>query len=99
MFGEKHDLNHELPEHKDRIHELKVSNEHFKDTKSLMHAIESSMDVVLQNFRHMTPLSCIIKILNFARFQFRSNVLPEGKVLLPMHPDQIPHLRPSHLLS
>ena len=30
MFGEKHDLIHELPEHKDRIHELKLSNQHFK---------------------------------------------------------------------
>jgi uncharacterized protein YdcH (DUF465 family) len=30
MFGEKHDLVHELPEHKDRIHELKVSSERFK---------------------------------------------------------------------
>ena len=29
MFGEKHDLIHELPEHKERIHQLKVSDEHF----------------------------------------------------------------------
>ena len=29
MFGEKHDLVHELPEYKDRIHELKTSDRHF----------------------------------------------------------------------
>jgi len=29
MLGEKHDLAHELPEFKERIHELKVSNRHF----------------------------------------------------------------------
>ena len=27
MFGEKHDLIHELPEFKDRIHELKMNND------------------------------------------------------------------------
>lgn len=29
MFGEHHDLIHELPEFRDKIHELKVSNAHF----------------------------------------------------------------------
>ena len=29
MFGEKHDLVHELPEYKERIHELKTSDRHF----------------------------------------------------------------------
>ena len=29
MFGEKHDLAHELPEFKDRIHELKMHDAHF----------------------------------------------------------------------
>ena len=29
MLGEKHDLLHELPEDKERIHELKISNHHF----------------------------------------------------------------------
>jgi uncharacterized protein YdcH (DUF465 family) len=29
MFGEKHDLIHELPEYKEAIHELKISNAHF----------------------------------------------------------------------
>ena len=29
MLGEKHNLINELPEYKDRIHELKLSNKHF----------------------------------------------------------------------
>jgi uncharacterized protein YdcH (DUF465 family) len=31
MFGEKHDLIHEFPEYKDKIHELKVSDPHFAE--------------------------------------------------------------------
>lgn len=30
MHDEKHDLAHELPEYKDKIHEMKESNAHFK---------------------------------------------------------------------
>lgn len=40
MFGEKHDLIHELPEHKDRIHELKLSNEHFKKLFDEYHELD-----------------------------------------------------------
>ena len=29
MEGEKHDLIHEFPEHKEKIHQLKMSNSHF----------------------------------------------------------------------
>lgn len=29
MFGEHHDLVHELPEYRDKIHEMKTSNSHF----------------------------------------------------------------------
>ena len=29
MYGEKHDLLHEFPEHRDAIHELKTHNHHF----------------------------------------------------------------------
>ena len=30
MFGESHDLHHEFPEYNERIHELKMSDGHFK---------------------------------------------------------------------
>ncbi len=29
MLNEKHDLVHELPEHRETIHQLKISNNHF----------------------------------------------------------------------
>lgn len=40
MTLEKHDLIHELPELKDRIHELKMSNAHFKKIFSEYHDLD-----------------------------------------------------------
>jgi uncharacterized protein YdcH (DUF465 family) len=40
MFGEKHDLVHEFPEFKDRIHELKVSNKYFANQFGKYHEID-----------------------------------------------------------
>lgn len=37
---EKHDLIHELPEYKDRIHELKMSNRHFAKIFNEYHEID-----------------------------------------------------------
>ena len=43
MFAEHHDLVHELPEHKARIHDLKMSDNHFarlfKDYDELEHEL------------------------------------------------------------
>ena len=40
MLGEKHDLIHELPEYKDRIHSLKMSNRHFSHQFEKYHEID-----------------------------------------------------------
>ncbi|MGB5677189.1 MAG: GTP-binding protein, partial [Gammaproteobacteria bacterium] len=40
MFGEKHDLIHELPEHKERIHQLKISDEHFSKLFDEYHELD-----------------------------------------------------------
>ena len=40
MFGEKHDLIHEFPEFKDKIHELKISDEHFAQLFEEYHEVE-----------------------------------------------------------
>ena len=40
MLGEKHDLVHELPEYKDRIHELKMTNKHFLHQFEKYHALD-----------------------------------------------------------
>ena len=40
MFGEKHDLIHELPEHKDKIHELKTHNPEFARLYDQYHEVD-----------------------------------------------------------
>jgi len=40
MLGEKHDLIHEFPEYKDRIHELKINNPHFSQLFEEYHKVE-----------------------------------------------------------
>ncbi|MDH5693796.1 MAG: DUF465 domain-containing protein [Gammaproteobacteria bacterium] len=40
MLGEKHDLIHEFPEYKDKIHELKTHNRHFARLFDQYHEIE-----------------------------------------------------------
>lgn len=59
---EKHDLIHEFPEHRDRIHDLKVSDNHFRrlfdkyhEVNGEIHRIESGVenteDAVLTELR------------------------------------------------
>lgn len=43
MLGEKHDLVHELPEHKERIHELKMSDKHFQRLFDKYHDIDNQV--------------------------------------------------------
>ena len=40
MLGEKHDLIHEFPEYKDKIHQLKISNAQFAKLFDEYHEIE-----------------------------------------------------------
>ena len=49
MFGEKHDLIHEFPEYKDRIHELKTSNTHFAKLFDEYHEIEHEVRRIEEN--------------------------------------------------
>jgi len=51
MDGEKHDLVHEFPEHKDKIHQLKMENNHFarlfdeyRDVNKEVHRIEAGVE-------------------------------------------------------
>lgn len=51
MLNEKHDLVHELPEHRDTIHRLKVSDKHFAklfaeyhDVDHEVHRIETGVE-------------------------------------------------------
>ena len=40
MLGEKHDLIHELPEYRDRIHDLKVNNRYFASQFEKYHELD-----------------------------------------------------------
>jgi len=40
MFGDKHDLIHELPEYKEQIHKLKISNSHFASLFKKYHELD-----------------------------------------------------------
>ncbi|MFC1772523.1 YdcH family protein [Pseudomonadota bacterium] len=43
MLGEKHNLVNELPEYKDRIHDLKMSNKHFANQFDKYHEIDEQV--------------------------------------------------------
>jgi len=40
MLGEKHDLIHEFPEHRERIHDLKMADHHFARLFNEYHELE-----------------------------------------------------------
>jgi len=61
-MGEKHDLAHELPEYKDKIHELKMNNNHFsrlfekyhdvtKEVERIEDGIENTSDDYLEELK------------------------------------------------
>jgi uncharacterized protein YdcH (DUF465 family) len=56
---EKHDLLHEFPEHQERIHELKVSDAHFRklfdeyhEIEHQIHRINMGSEIANDNFVH-----------------------------------------------
>ncbi len=56
---EKHDLLHEFPEHKDKIHQLKVSNENFRklfdeyhELERHIHKINDGSENVIDEYAH-----------------------------------------------
>ena len=48
MDGEQHDLVHEFPEFRDRIHELKVSNQHFAQLFDEYHNLDHEIHRIEQ---------------------------------------------------
>jgi len=56
---EKHDLLHEFPEHKDKIHELKISDAYFRklfddyhEIEHQIHRINMGSEIANDNFMH-----------------------------------------------
>ncbi len=57
MYNERHDLLHELPEHKELIHELKMKNSHFAklfdayhQTDDEVHRIETGVETTADDY-------------------------------------------------
>ncbi len=50
MLGEKHDLVHELPEHKDQIHKLKQDNKHFSRLLSRYDDLDTQIRKIEEGF-------------------------------------------------
>jgi uncharacterized protein len=56
---EKHDLLHEFPEHKERIHQLKVENHHFRklfddyhELQNRIYNINAGAEIVIDEYAH-----------------------------------------------
>lgn len=43
MLGEKHDIEHEFPEHRDTIHQLQKSNSHFAQLVDEYHQVDDEV--------------------------------------------------------
>ena len=48
MFGENHDLIHELPEYRDKIHQLKLSDPHFARLFDEYHELDHELHRIEQ---------------------------------------------------
>ena len=69
---EKHDLLHELPEYKDRIHELKVSNNHFAKIFSNYHDIDHEIHRIEEGIE--TPTDEYIEELKKKRLHMKDEL-------------------------
>ncbi|MFC7331785.1 MULTISPECIES: YdcH family protein [Rhodospirillales] len=48
-MSDRHDLLHEFPEHRDRIHELKATNNHFARLFDEYHEVDQSIHRMVDN--------------------------------------------------
>jgi len=73
MFGEKHDLLHEFPEHKGRIHDLKISNKHFSRLFDQYHEIDHEVGRIEQGVE--TPSDEYTENLKKQRLSLKDELL------------------------
>jgi len=72
MLGEKHDLIHELPEHKERIHELKLSNKHFEKLFIKYHDLDHQVRRIEEGIE--TPSDDFVEGLKKERLQLKDEL-------------------------
>lgn len=69
---EKHDLIHELPEYKDRIHELKISDQHFAKIFAEYHDIDHEIHRIEEGIE--TPSDDYVEELKKKRLHMKDEL-------------------------
>lgn len=73
MLGEKHDLVHEFPEHKERIHELKMSDKHFTHLYDKYNGINDEIIKIEEGLE--TPSDDYVEELKIQRLHLKDEIL------------------------
>lgn len=73
MFGESHDLIHEFPEHKERIHQLKLDNHHFARLFAEYDEVEHQVHRIQQGIE--TPSDEVIEGIKKQRLRLKDELL------------------------
>jgi uncharacterized protein YdcH (DUF465 family) len=73
MYGEKHDLLHEFPEHRDRIHDLKKNDHHFTRLYNEYHNIDQEIHRIEQGIE--TPADDYTEQLKKQRLFLKDQLL------------------------
>ncbi|MFY7810754.1 MAG: YdcH family protein [Flavobacterium sp.] len=69
---EKHDLKHEFPEHEEKIHELKISNNHFKKLFEDYHEVNNNIHAIETDAVHTTDE--VLNQLRIKRVQLKDQL-------------------------
>lgn len=72
MFGEHHDLVHEFPEFKDRIHELKMGDNHFARLFKEYDELDHELRRIQQDIE--TPSDEVVESLKKRRLQLKDDL-------------------------
>ena len=72
MFGELHDLHHEFPEHKNKIHELKIKGGHFRRLFDEYDELAHEMTRIQQNIE--TPSDEVVSRLKLKRLHLKDQL-------------------------
>lgn len=72
MFGELHDLHHEFPEHKDKIHELKMKGGHFRRLFDEYNDLTHQMTRIQQSIE--TPSDNVVESLKLKRLHLKDEL-------------------------
>lgn len=72
MFGEHHDLVHELPEYREQIHELKMNNKHFARLFDEYHDVDHEVRRIEQGVE--TPSDAYLEDLKKKRLHLKDEL-------------------------